>query len=244
MADALVFERVSKHFQRPHERVTTVKSALMRTLMRRTGFDEFWALRDVSLRVGQGEAFGVIGPNGSGKSTLLSLAARVLRPTSGRVTTVGRLVAMLEVGVGFHPELTGRENVFLSAALFGLSRAEIRRRYDDIVAFAEIEEFMDAPVKTYSTGMLTRIGFAVAVNVDADVLLVDEVLSVGDEHFQRKCLAKVHEVIGAGKTILFVSHALDTVRNVCSRAAWLQDGVIQAEGPSGAVIDSYLQSVS
>jgi len=202
--------------------------------------EEFWALRDVSFTVEQGETVGIIGPNGAGKSTLLKLAARVIEPTSGRITVRGRVGALLELGAGFHPDLTGRENIYLNGSILGLSRAEIHRRLDDIIGFAELERFIDVPVKHYSSGMYVRLGFSVAVHTDPEILLVDEVLAVGDQVFQFKCLQRIAEMQKSGVSILFVSHNLETVQRLCGRAIWLENGQVRSLGPSSQVIEEYL----
>src|SRR5262249_11287874 len=197
---------------------------------RRRTSEEFWALRDVSFAVEHGRSFGVIGENGSGKSTLLKIVAGILRPTQGSVRVDGRLAALLELGSGFHPDLTGRENIFLNASVLGFSRAEIERRLDSIVEFAELERFIDTPLKHYSSGMTVRLGFAVAINTDPDILITDEVLSVGDEAFQRKCMDRIDDLMRRGKTIIFVSHGLEQVRYVCTDAIWLDHGQVRAAG--------------
>jgi ABC-type polysaccharide/polyol phosphate transport system ATPase subunit len=202
--------------------------------------DDFWALRDVSFDVARGEAVGVVGRNGSGKSTLLKILSRVTEPTAGRFGLRGRLGSLLEAGTGFHPELTGRENIFLSGAVLGLSRAEVRRRFDEVVAFAETGDFLDTPVKRYSSGMSIRLAFSIAAHAEPDVLVLDEVLAVGDAAFQRKCLAKVSEVRArAGCTTLVVNHDLAALRGLCSRAVWLDHGRLRADGPAGEVIARY-----
>jgi ABC-type polysaccharide/polyol phosphate transport system ATPase subunit len=203
---------------------------------------EVWALRDVDVHLRRGESLGLIGPNGSGKSTLLRIMAGILPPTAGRVEVAGTVAPMLELGVGFHPELTGRENVYLSTSLLGWGQRQTDALYDRIVAFAELEEFMEAPVKTFSTGMAMRLGFAVATQVDADVLLVDEVLAVGDRAFQEKCLARMAEVRARGRSIVVVSHDLELVRRFCDRACLLVDGRIVAEGAPGEVADRYCRA--
>ena len=202
--------------------------------------EEFWALRDVSFQVRPGEMLGIIGPNGAGKSTILKLVSRIIEPTSGQVTANGRISALLELGAGFHPDLTGRENVFLNAAILGLSRQIIRQRFDDIVDFAGIGDFIDSPVKHYSSGMYMRLGFSIAVNVSPDLLLIDEVLAVGDFSFQEKCLDKIAEIKRGGTTILFVSHDLRSVRNLCDRVIWMEGSQIGAVGSAAKVIDKYL----
>jgi len=232
---------VSKQYRRYHERNQSLKASVMRG--RRARYEEFWALRDVSLDISEGITYGLIGENGSGKSTLLKCIARILRPEEGRIEVAGRVSALLELGAGFHPELSGRENVYLNGALLGMGKREITARFDDIVGFAGLEEFIDTPVKNYSSGMYVRLGFAVAINVDPDVLLVDEVLAVGDAEFQERCIEKFGDLRSAGKTIVIVSHALDAVRNLCDEAALLEHGVLRQTGPTGDVIDHYLDEV-
>ncbi len=201
---------------------------------------DFWALHDVSFEVAPGEAFGIIGDNGAGKSTMLKLLARIMRPTSGSVRVRGRLSALIEVSAGFHPDLTGRENVFLNGTILGLTRDEIRRRFDEIVAFSGLEQFIDTPVKRYSSGMFARLGFSVAAHVDPDVLLVDEVLSVGDYLFQQKCIERMESVIASGTTVVFISHNLRAIGNLCQRSMLLQKGTVAMLGPTAEVLERYL----
>ncbi len=198
-----------------------------------------WALKDVSFEVRQGEVVGIIGRNGAGKTTLLKILARVTKPTCGFADVRGRMGSLLEVGTGFHPELTGRENVFLSGAILGMSKAEIRRKFDEIVAFAEVEKFIDTPVKYYSIGMRMRLAFAVAAHLEPEILLVDEVLSVGDLEFQKKCLGKMGKVAEGGRTVLFVSHQMNQIRRLCQRAIWVEGGRIIADGPATPIINRY-----
>jgi ABC-2 type transport system ATP-binding protein len=219
---------VGKRFQLHHQRATSLKERLL--LHRRASSEEFWALRDVDLEIGDGLTVGLIGPNGSGKSTLLKVLSGILAPTTGTVAVRGRVASLLELGAGFNGELTGRENIYLNAAILGLSRRETSRQFDDIVRFAELEPFIDNQVKHYSSGQYVRLGFAVAVHVDPDILLVDEVLAVGDESFQRKCLAKIAEFQERGCTILFVTHALDLVPRMCGRAVVLDHGRVLHDG--------------
>jgi lipopolysaccharide transport system ATP-binding protein len=207
--------------------------------------EEFWALKDVSFEVKRGEVLGIIGRNGAGKSTLLKILSRITEPTAGRVTIRGRVASLLEVGTGFHPELTGRENIFLNGAILGMSRAETKRKFNEIVAFAEVEKFVDTPVKRYSSGMYVRLAFAVAAHLDPEILVVDEVLAVGDAGFQKKCLGKMSEVSGeGGRTILFVSHNLGVLRNLCKNVCWLDQGRVLRVGPIHEVVDEYLRKNS
>ncbi len=231
---------LSKRFVLHHERYRSFQDLAIHMFRRRRTSEEFWALRDVSFTVEQGRSFGIIGENGSGKSTLLKIIAGILRPTSGSIHVDGRLAALLELGAGFHPDLSGRENIFLNAAVLGFTRDEIEQRLDAIVEFAEIERFIDTPLKHYSSGMQIRLGFAVAINSDPDVLITDEVLSVGDEVFQRKCMDRIDDLMRRGKTIIFVSHSLDQVRYVCTDAIWLDHGRVRAAGRSPEVVQAYL----
>jgi ABC-2 type transport system ATP-binding protein len=224
----IVAAGVGKRFLLHHKRATSLKEQLL--LHRQSSSEEFWALRDVDLEIGAGQTVGLIGPNGSGKSTLLKVLSGILAPTTGTVTVRGRIASLLELGAGFNGELTGRENVYLNAAILGLSRREIQRYFDDIVTFAELEPFIDNQVKHYSSGQYVRLGFAVAVHVSPDILLVDEVLAVGDESFQRKCLAKIAEFQQRGCTILFVTHALDLIPRICSRGVVLDHGRVLHDG--------------
>src|SRR5271156_4581137 len=201
--------------------------------------DYLWALRDVSLDVKQGEVVGLIGRNGAGKTTLLKLLARITRPTTGFAEIHGRVGSLLEVGTGFHPELTGRENIYLSGAILGMRKREIERKKDAIVAFAEVERFLDTPLKHYSTGMQMRLAFAVAAHLEPEILLVDEVLAVGDIEFQKKCLGKMQDISKSGRTIVFVSHQLGQIRRLCERVVWIDGGQIREEGPTGKVIAAY-----
>ena len=228
-----------KSFQVPHERVVNIKQAALNFVRGRSGADTFWALQDVSFSLNRGEALGLIGRNGSGKSTLLSCLAGIYRPTRGSVRTHGRVAALLELGTGFHSELSGRDNIFLNASLYGLRNRDIARRLGDIVEFADIGDFIDAPVKTYSTGMYSRLAFAIAVHLDPEILLLDEILSVGDQAFQRKCLDKMQEFLQGGKTIIFVSHALGQVVAMCPRVIWLEGGRIVLDGGSVEVVAAY-----
>jgi lipopolysaccharide transport system ATP-binding protein len=207
--------------------------------------EEFWALRDVSFEVKQGEVLGIVGRNGAGKSTLLKILSRITEPTKGRVLLRGRLASLLEVGTGFHPELTGRENVFLNGAVLGMTKKEIRKKFDEIVAFAEIEKFIDTPVKHYSSGMYVRLAFAVAAHLEPEILVIDEVLAVGDAEFQRKCLGKMDEVSRLeGRTVLFVSHNMEAVLRLCTRAMFFESGSTKVVGDAQTVVSAYLNSQS
>jgi len=241
MRAAIRFQGVSKRFRIYHQRHENLKEVVLRR--RRGVYEEFYALRDVSFAVEPGSTVGIIGSNGSGKSTALKLVARILHPNGGEVSVDGRVSALLELGTGFHPDYTGRENIFLNGALLGLRRELIRRRLDDIIAFAGMERFIDNPVKTYSSGMYMRLGFAIAVNVDPDVLLVDEVLAVGDADFALKCYERINRFRADGKTILLVSHDLAAVRRFCDRALWIDRGSICADGDASDVTARYLADV-
>ncbi len=232
---------VSKKFRLFKERNNSLKATIMRG--RRIIAEDFWALKDVSFEVYEGETFALVGENGSGKSTMLKCLTKILRPNEGTVQVKGKVSALLELGAGFHPELTGRENVFLNGAILGLSQKELRRRFDDIVDFAGVGPFIDEPVKNYSSGMYVRLGFSVAINVDPDVLLIDEVLAVGDEGFQRKCNEKVAELRSQGKTIVLVTHGLGLVQNLCNRAAWFSHGRLMRVGRPREVIEAYTETV-
>jgi ABC-type polysaccharide/polyol phosphate transport system ATPase subunit len=201
--------------------------------------EEFWALKDVSFEVKRGEVVGIIGRNGAGKSTLLKILSRITEPSAGRVTICGRVASLLEVGTGFHPELTGRENIYLNGAILGMTRAEIRRKFDEIVAFAEVERFLDTPVKRYSSGMYVRLAFAVAAHLEPEILVIDEVLAVGDAEFQKKCLGKMGEVARGGRTVLFVSHNMGAVASLCSSAAYLKDGFLHYRGAVLPAVGQY-----
>jgi ABC-type polysaccharide/polyol phosphate transport system ATPase subunit len=234
MSDAAIeVADVSKRFRVYREKPTSLKQ---RILSGRTRAEDFWALRDVSFEVAQGGTLGLIGHNGSGKSTMLKVIAGILRPTNGLVRERGRIAGLIELGAGFHPELTGRENVYLNASFLGLSRAETDRVYDGIVAFAELEEFMDTAVKFFSSGMLVRLGFACAVHVDPEIILIDEVLAVGDEGFQARCLDKVRSFQREGRSIVIVTHALDQVRQLCDHAVMLDHGRVHAIGSPDDVV--------
>jgi ABC-type polysaccharide/polyol phosphate transport system ATPase subunit len=238
---AIRFEDVSKKFILHRERSRSFQDLALNLVRRDNNSREvFWALQDVSFTVEQGEMVGLIGPNGAGKSTALKLISRIIEPTSGRIEVNGRVGALLELGAGFHPDLTGRENIYLNGSILGLSRAQIRHRLDAIIDFAELEHFIDVPVRHYSSGMYVRLGFSVAVNTEPEILLVDEVLAVGDAAFQRKCLDRINDLRRKGVTILFVSHSAETVRAICPRALWLDNGRLVSDGLAESVVTRYL----
>lgn len=240
MTAAIEIHDVSKEFRLYHERNQSLKAALMRG--KRAKYDEFWALKDVSFEIPQGSTFGLIGENGSGKSTLLKLIAGIYRPSSGDIRTTGSLAALLELGSGFHQELSGRENVYLNGSILGMSKKEIDGRFDEIVDFAGIGQFIDQPVKNYSSGMYVRLGFSVAINVDPDILMVDEVLAVGDAAFQEKCMEKFAAFRRAGKTVVIVSHAMGSLRTMCDQAVWLEHGKVVKYGDAMELVDSYVDA--
>lgn len=244
---AIEVDGVSKQFRRKTvEPATTLKTAvldLLRGRRQKTRASAFQALRDITFTIQRGESFGIIGRNGSGKSTLLKLLAGIYRPDAGRIRVRGRVAGLLELGVGFHPEFSGRENIFINGIVLGLSKREVRRRFDNIVGFAELEAFIDEPVRTYSSGMYMRLGFAVAIHTDPEVLLMDEILSVGDEAFQRKCTDKLAELKRRETTLVFVSHGLETVARWCDVVAWLDEGTLRQLGNPEKVIESYRQTV-
>ena len=241
MSTALSVRGVSKSFRTQADRANSLKELL--TKRGRGDGEEFFALRDVTFDVTEGEAFGVIGHNGSGKSTLLKCMAGILQPTTGSVDVHKRMSALLELGAGFHPELSGRDNVFLNAAILGMPRKEIALRFDDIVDFSGLAEFIDEPVKTYSSGMYVRLAFAVAINVDPELLIIDEILAVGDVTFQQRCMEKFVEFREQGKTIVLVTHDMTSVRNFCDRAIWLEHGVVAGRGDPVDLVDEYTEAM-
>lgn len=238
---AVVVDGVSKKFRLYRERNQSLKSALMRR--RHTIHEDFWALRDVSFEVPRGETFGLIGRNGSGKSTLLKTLAKIYYPDEGTIRMHGRVASLLEVGSGFHPELSGRENIFLNGSILGLSRKEVVARFDEIVDFSGVEQFIDQPVKNYSSGMYVRLGFSVAIHVRPDILIVDEVLAVGDGAFKKKSREKFRELMSDGRTVILVSHSLGQVREMCHSVAWLDHGTLRAVGEAKTVTREYEASL-
>lgn len=238
---AVIVESLGKRFRLYHERNQSLKSAVMRRKVAK--YEDFWALRDVSFEVPRGSTFALLGSNGSGKSTLLKCLAKILWPDEGKITSHGRVASLLEVGSGFHPELSGRENIYLNGSILGMSRKEVARKFDEIVEFSEIGKFIDQPVKSYSSGMYVRLGFSVAIHVQPDILVVDEILAVGDAAFQEKSRAKFDELHEQGKTIILVSHALGTVQQMCDHAAWIEKGTLQKVGSVDEVTAAYNNSI-
>jgi ABC-type polysaccharide/polyol phosphate transport system ATPase subunit len=236
-------ENVSVKYRVPEEQIATFKEYFIRLLEGKVKHRTFYALNQVNLSINRGEVFGLIGHNGAGKSTLLKLIARVLRPTAGRVLVRGHVAPLLEVGAGFHPELTGRENIYLNGAMLGFSREEMQKKFPRIVEFSELGDFIDAPLRTYSSGMSARLGFAVATDSQPDILIVDEILSVGDEAFQRKSYERIQAIKAQGATILLVSHSMSTIESICQRAAWLHRGQIVSFDNAKVVVDQYLGRV-
>lgn len=237
-SSAISVENVSKKFRIYHERNQYLKSALLKG--KRASYQDFWAVRNVSFEVNTGSTFGIIGSNGSGKSTLLKCIAGILFPEEGAIHTRGRTAALLELGSGFHPDLSGRENIYLNGALLGLTQRELEKKFDEIVDFAGLNDFIDTPVKNYSSGMAVRLGFAIAINVDPEILIIDEVLAVGDASFQQKCYQKIETFRRDGKTILFVSHGLSDVTTLCSQVLWMENGHAKAIGRSVDLVSEYL----
>jgi ABC-2 type transport system ATP-binding protein len=235
-------EGVSVRYRLPHERITSIKDYAIRRIKGQIRFHEFWALHDVSLEVHKGETLGIIGHNGAGKTTLLKLVARVLKPTQGRVRVKGRVAPLLALGAGFDSELTGRENVFLNGTILGSTEKELRLHFDRIVEFAGIRDFIDLPLRCYSSGMMARLGFAIATDVQPDVLILDEVFAVGDAEFQQKSAARMEALRQNGDAIIYVSHGLDSVQELCHRVAWLDHGRLRAVGTPQDVIQQYRES--
>jgi len=232
-------ENISVRYRLPSERINTFKEYAIRKIQRKVKIQDFWALTDVSMQVNQGEVFGIIGNNGAGKSTMLKVISKVLKPTKGRVVVFGKIAPLLELGAGFHPELSGRENVFLNGALLGYSRHEMEAVFDEIVEFAELERFINSPIRTYSSGMYARLGFSVATAHLPDILILDEILSVGDEAFQKKSRDRLLSFQQQGATVLMVSHALDSMIGMCNRIAWLDEGKVRMVGDPEQVIAAY-----
>ena len=239
MDDKIIVENVCKSFNVYQDKASTIKEKLL--FFSRNRKEKIEVLKNINLKIKQGETVGLIGVNGSGKSTLLKLMTKIIYPDSGIITTNGKLTSLLELGAGFHPDFSGRENIYFNASIFGLTRKEIDARLNDIIEFSELGEFIDNPVRTYSSGMYMRLAFSVAINVDAEILLIDEILSVGDQHFQEKCYNKMTELKEQGKTMVFVTHSLDVVKKLCTRAVWLYNGQIRMDGDTEKVVDEYVR---
>lgn len=235
----IVVEHVYKTFNIYMDKANSLKEKLL--FWNRNKKEKREVLKDINLTIKNGEAVALIGVNGSGKSTLLKLMTKIIYPNKGKITTYGKLTSLLELGAGFHPDFSGRENIYFNASIFGLTKKEIDDRIDKIIEFSELGSYIDNPVRTYSSGMYMRLAFAVAINVDADILLIDEILAVGDQHFQDKCIAKMKELKAQGKTMVFVTHSMNTVKEFCSRAVWLSNGVIKMDEEPGKVIEEYLK---
>jgi ABC-type polysaccharide/polyol phosphate transport system ATPase subunit len=237
----LELKHASKRYPLDKQTPFIVGELLQRVLLRkiRTKRRAFWALKDFSLQIKKGDAVGIIGSNGAGKSTLLSLIAGSVFPTSGSVRVDGRIGALLELGAGFHPDLTGRENIYLNASLLGLSKDDIDSKFDDILAFSELQDFIDVQIRNYSSGMHVRLGFAVAAHIDPDIILIDEALAVGDQHFQEKCVDRILQFKSEGKTLIFVSHSMQLVTLLCNQAVWLQDGMLREAGSRHGIVEAY-----
>ncbi len=236
---SIIVNDVYKRFKLVYDKPFTLKERLIFWKNTKVGYHE--VLKGIDLKIKQGETVALIGVNGSGKSTLLKLMTKIIYPTKGTITTNGKLTSLLELGAGFHQDFTGRENIYFNASIFGLTAKEIDARVQDIIDFSELGEFIEAPVRTYSSGMYMRLAFSVAINVDADILLIDEILAVGDQHFQDKCYAKLEELKRSGKTIVIVSHSLSSVKKLCDRAVWLYKGEIREDGNTADVIEKYLE---
>ena len=237
--NVIVVKNVNKDFKVFYDKANTLKEKIL--FWHRNDNEVRHVLRDIDLTIKKGETVALIGTNGSGKSTLLKLMTKIIYPNKGSIKITGKLTSLLELGAGFHPDFSGRENIYFNASIFGLTRSEINKRVDSIIKFSELEEYIDNPVRTYSSGMYMRLAFSVAINVDADILLIDEILAVGDQHFQEKCYKKMRELKAEGKTIVLVTHSMDTVKDFCDRAVWLYEGRIQMDGHSKDVTDEYIK---
>lgn len=240
--NAIIVQDVYKNFDVFYDKTNTIKDKVLFWNKSKKEVREI--LKGIDLEIKKGEVVGLIGINGSGKSTLLKLMTKIIYPTKGKITTNGKLTSLLELGAGFHPDFSGRENIYFNAAIFGLSRKEIDARLNDIIEFSELGDFIDNPVRTYSSGMYMRLAFSIAINVDADILLVDEILSVGDQHFQERCFQKIEDLKNQGKTIVIVTHSMDTVTRFCTRAVWLHQGKIKMDGDAETVTKVYLEETA
>lgn len=238
-SNAIEVKNMTKQFDVYSDKASTLKEKLL--FWKRANKEIRVVLKDINLDIKKGETVALIGTNGSGKSTLLKLMTKIIYPTKGVVETQGKLTSLLELGAGFHPDFSGRENIYFNASIFGLSRKEIDRRLKDIIEFSELSEFIDNPVRTYSSGMYMRLAFSVAINVDADILLIDEILAVGDQHFQDKCFKKLEELRDSNRTIVIVTHSLESVKKLCNRAIWIKDGNVKMDGETKNVIEKYLK---
>ena len=236
---AIKVENMTKSFKLFYDKPNTLKERLV--FWNRKKADTRTVLDNINIEIKKGDTVALIGTNGSGKSTLLKLMTKIIYPTFGKITVNGKLTSLLELGAGFHPDFTGRENIYFNSSIFGLTAAEIDKRVNNIIEFSELEEFIDSPVRTYSSGMYMRLAFSIAINVDADILLIDEILAVGDQHFQEKCYKKLQQLKDNKKTIVIVSHSLDSVKKLCDRAIWLYDGKVKMDGNTSKVIDEYLK---
>lgn len=236
---AIKIKNLTKQFKINSDKPRTLKEKIL--FSNRNKVEKHTVLRDITLNIEKGETVALIGTNGSGKSTLLKLMTKIIYPTTGTITTYGKLTSLLELGAGFHPDFTGRENIYFNAAIFGLTKQEIERRIDEIIEFSELGEFIDNPVRTYSSEMYMRLAFSIAINVDAEILLIDEILAVGDQHFQDKCFSKLEELKKSDKTIVIVTHSLDQVKRLCTRAIWIKDGEVELDGDPNKVVDKYLE---
>ncbi len=237
---SIVVDDVYKTFNVYLDKSSTIKESIL-SLFKRNQKEKRVVLDGISLKIKKGECVALIGVNGSGKSTLLKLMTKIIYPNKGKITTNGKLTSLLELGAGFHPDFSGRENIYFNASIFGLTKKEIDERLDNIIEFSELGEHIDNPVRTYSSGMYMRLAFSVAINVDAEILLVDEILAVGDQHFQEKCIAKMKELRDEGKTMVFVTHSMGVVKDLCNRAVWLCDGKIKMDGNTDEVVDAYIE---
>ncbi len=237
--NAIEIKHVTKSFKIYYDKASTLKEHLL--FWKRNESELYTALKDINLDIKKGETVGLIGVNGSGKSTLLKLMTKIIYPTKGEIITHGKLTSLLELGAGFHQDFTGRENIYFNAAIFGLTKQEIDKRLDEIIEFSELGEFIDNPVRTYSSGMYMRLAFSIAINVDAEILLIDEILAVGDQHFQEKCFNKLQELKNSEKTIVIVSHSLDQIENLCTRAIWINNGLVEMDDTPSKVIPEYLK---
>ena len=237
--NAIEVKNMTKSFKLFYDKPSTLKERLVFWNKKKT--DTRTVLDNINLEIKKGETVALIGTNGSGKSTLLKLMTKIIYPTKGTITTTGKLTSLLELGAGFHPDFTGRENIYFNASIFGLTRKQIDEKIDEIIEFSELHDFIDNPVRTYSSGMYMRLAFSIAMNVDAEILLIDEILAVGDQHFQEKCFNKLQELKKSNKTIVIVSHSLDSVKKLCDRAIWIFEGKIRMDGPTKKIIDEYLE---